>query len=195
MSANFCMKCGTALEIRDVDGTDRSACPSCDFVFWGNYSIGVGALVVKDGKILLVRRSHDPGKGYWTNPGGYIEQWETIEETIIREVEEESGIKAKVNNILALRDLPRGIHNLYVAFGMEYISGTPRPDGMESDDAGFYSVEEMKSMNVADFTKWLVQIALHGHTEGLIKDQNPIVPLKDHGLFRIPLVDEKSKGS
>jgi ADP-ribose pyrophosphatase YjhB (NUDIX family) len=185
LSANYCLKCGAPLETRNIDGTDRRACPSCDYVFWGDYSIGVGAIVVKDGKILLVKRAHNPGKGYWTNPGGYIEQWESIEETIIREVEEESGIKAKVQSIVAIRDLPNRVHNLYVAFAMDYISGNPRPDGLESDDAGFYSLEEIESMNVAGFTKWLIQIAFHGETEGLLKDNDPLVTLKDHVLFRI----------
>lgn len=68
------MKCGSKMGIREIDGTERNACSSCEFVFWGDYSIGVGGLVIKDHKVLLVKRAHDPGKGYWTNPGGYIEQ-------------------------------------------------------------------------------------------------------------------------
>lgn len=185
LSANFCLQCGSSLETRDIDGIGRRACPNCDYVFWGDYSIGVGALVIKDDKILLVKRAHHPGKGYWTNPGGYIEQLESIEETIIREVEEESGIVAQIKSIVAIRDLPRHVHNLYVAFAMDYISGEPRPDGIESDDAGFYSLKEIELMNVADFTKWLIQVAYQGATEGLIKDNDPLIPLKDNTLFRI----------
>ena len=64
--------------------------------------------VVKDNKILLVRRAQNPGKGYWTNPGGYIEQLEPIEATIVREVEEEAGIQAAVKRVVALRDLDIG---------------------------------------------------------------------------------------
>ncbi|MCM3728991.1 NUDIX hydrolase [Neobacillus cucumis] len=185
MSANFCLKCGTGLEFRDIDGTKRKACPRCDFIFWGDYSVGVGALVIKDEKFLLVKRAHNPGKGYWTNPGGYIEQLESIEDTIIREVEEESGIKAKVKGIVAIRDLPRNIHNLYVAFAMEYMCGIPRPDGVESDEAGFYSLEEIESMNVAPFTRWLIQVAYHGESKGLIKDNDPVVPIHDSILFKV----------
>ncbi|KKI90610.1 NUDIX hydrolase [Bacillus sp. SA1-12] len=185
LSANYCLKCGDALENRDIDGTFRKACPSCDFIFWGDYSIGVGALVIKDGKFLLVKRAHNPGKGYWTNPGGYIEQLESIEDTIVREVEEEAGIKAKVRSVVAIRDLPRSVHNLYIAFAMDYLEGIPSPDGIESDEAGFYSIEETESMNVAPFTKWLIHLAYNGKTEGLLKDTNPFVPLDDHVLFRI----------
>ncbi len=185
MEAKFCSSCGHELETRDIDGTLRKACTQCSFVHWGNYSIGVGALVVKDDKVLLVRRAQDPGKGYWTNPGGYIEQLEPIHETIRREVLEESGIEAIVRGIVALRDQPRSIHNLYVAFSMDYVSGEPVPDGFEVDAAGFYSLEEMETMNVASFTKWLVDVALRGKSDGLALDRDPVVPLEGYGLFRI----------
>ncbi len=98
MGAHYCLTCGHQLEIRNIGGEERKACPECSYVFWGNYSIGVGALILKDEKMLLVRRSQEPGKGLWTNPGGYIEQHEPIEECIIREVYEETGIYSKVTN-------------------------------------------------------------------------------------------------
>ncbi len=173
------------MESRDVDGTSRRACTKCAFVHWGNYSVGVGALVLKEDKMLLVRRAQEPGKGFWTNPGGYIEQLEPIEETVRREVLEESGIEAAVLGIVALRDQPRSIHNLYVAFSMEYVSGEPTPDGIEVDAAGFYSLQEMETMNVAPFTQWLVDVALRGRSEGLSVDRNPVVPLNGYGLFRV----------
>ena len=185
MEINYCSACGGKMETRDVDGTPRRACTQCSFVHWGNYSVGVGALVVKDDKVLLVRRAQDPGKGYWTNPGGYIEQLEPIEETIVREVREESGIDARVKGIIALRDQPRSIHNVYIAFELDYVDGEPVPDQTEVDAAGFYSLEEMETMNVAPFTKWLVDVALHGSMDGLAIDKEPVVPLNGYGLFRV----------
>ncbi|WNR44099.1 NUDIX hydrolase [Paenibacillus roseipurpureus] len=189
MEVNFCMSCGAAMETREVDGTPRRACTSCSYVHWGNYSIGVGALVIKDEKILLVRRAQEPGKGRWTNPGGYIEQHEPIQATIEREVMEECGVQAKVSKLVAVRDLPRGIHNVYLAFEMDYIGGTPQPDGVEVDAAGFYSLEEMASLPVADFTKWLIDVALHSNSDGLVEDQDPIVHMAGYGLYRTAKVN------
>ncbi|TYP74912.1 NUDIX domain-containing protein [Paenibacillus methanolicus] len=187
MEANFCLKCGSALAEIDIDGTPRKACAGegCGFIHWGNYSIGVGALVMKEGKVLLVRRAQEPGKGFWTNPGGYIEQLEPIQETIKREVYEETGIVAEATRIVALRDQPRGIHNVYLAFAMTYASGDPKADGVEVDEAGFFSLEEMETMQVATLTRWLVDIALSNNGNGLHADHNPIVPLNGQGLFRI----------
>lgn len=139
MTINYCVTCGSPMETRVLDGLERRVCASesCGAVHWGNYSIGVGALVFRDGKILLVRRAQEPGKGNWTNPGGYIEQHEDIGTTVAREVMEETGVEAKVKSIIALRDQPRSIHNVYIAFEMEYVGGEPTPDGVEVDAAGF----------------------------------------------------------
>jgi ADP-ribose pyrophosphatase YjhB (NUDIX family) len=184
MEAKFCLLCGFELENREVGGTSRKACPKCSFVHWGNYSVGVGALIMREGKLLLVRRAEEPGKGYWTNPGGYIEQFELINETMQREVLEETGIEAVVTSIIALRDQPRSIHNIYIAFAMEYVAGEPIPDGTEVDGAGFYSLDEMESMNVAGFTRWLINAAMKAQTAGLVTDDEPLIPLQGYGLFR-----------
>lgn len=185
-TVQYCSSCGTKLEVKRIDDQERLACPACPFVHWGSYSIGVGALLVKEGKVLLVRRAQEPGKGYWTNPGGYIEQHEQIQTTIEREVLEEAGITSRAVGILALRDQPRDIHNVYVAFEMEYISGEPTPDNYEVDAAGFFDAGEMASMNVAPFTKWLVDIALNGQSGGLVKDASDDPRLKSAGLFKVP---------
>lgn len=185
MEVKFCSACGHPLVEKMIDLFPRKACSSCDFVHWGNYSIGVGALVVKEEKVLLVRRAQEPGKGFWTNPGGYIEQTEKIDETICREVLEESGVVADVKGILAIRDQPRDIHNVYIAFEMSYVDGEPKPDEFEVDAAGFFSLEDMKTMNVAVFTKWLVHVALHAKREGLTVDTQPESPLSRYGLYRV----------
>ncbi|MBB6671542.1 NUDIX hydrolase [Cohnella nanjingensis] len=185
MEVQFCSACGQPMETREVDGTPRRACTACSFVHWGNYSIGVGALVERDGKLLLVRRAQEPGRGYWTNPGGYAEQLEQLHDTVQREVLEETGIEAVVTGVAALRDQPRQIHNLYVAFSMAYLGGEPTPDDVEVDAAGFFSLAEMETMNVAPFTRWLVDVALNGRSEGLKRDDQPVVPLDGYGLFRI----------
>lgn len=187
-TVNYCSNCGAKLAEREIDGTLRLVCPECDFVHWGSYSVGVGALLVRDGKVLLVRRAQNPGKGYWTNPGGYIEQHEPIRATIEREVEEEAGVVGRAVGIVAVRDQPRDIHNVYLAFAMEYVSGEPKPDGYEVDAAGFFGPEEMETMNVAPFTRWLVDVAFKSPVSGLTVDEEPIVPLPGAGLFRVPAV-------
>ncbi len=53
---------------------------------------GVGAVVVREGRVLLIRRAQQPLKGEWSLPGGAVELGETLEEAICREVLEETGL-------------------------------------------------------------------------------------------------------
>ena len=57
--------------------------------------IGVGAVVICDGKILLEKRKNEPGKGKWSIPGGLVELGESVEQTVIREVKEETGLEVE----------------------------------------------------------------------------------------------------
>ena len=54
---------------------------------------GVGAVIVRDGKVLLIRRGSEPLKGQWSLPGGLIELGETARQAVAREVEEETGLE------------------------------------------------------------------------------------------------------
>jgi mutator protein MutT len=57
--------------------------------------VGVGAVVICDGKLLLEKRKNDPGKGKWSIPGGLVELGENVEQTVIREVKEETGLEVE----------------------------------------------------------------------------------------------------
>ncbi len=54
--------------------------------------IGVGAVIIRDSVILLEKRKNDPGRGKWSIPGGLVELGEDLEQTVIREVKEETGL-------------------------------------------------------------------------------------------------------
>jgi len=57
--------------------------------------VGIGAIIICDGKILLEKRRNDPGKGKWSVPGGLVELGEGIEQTVVREVKEETGLEVE----------------------------------------------------------------------------------------------------
>jgi 8-oxo-dGTP diphosphatase len=52
--------------------------------------VGVGIVIVKEGKIVLIKRGNDPGRGKWSIPGGHLELGETLETAVIREAKEET---------------------------------------------------------------------------------------------------------
>ena len=66
--------------------------------------IGVGAVVVHDGRVLLVRRGTEPLKGHWTLPGGLLEVGEALVAGVIREVREETGLDVEPIELIELLD-------------------------------------------------------------------------------------------
>jgi ADP-ribose pyrophosphatase YjhB (NUDIX family) len=70
----------------------------------GRPVVGVGAVVVRDGRALIVRRAHDPRKGEWSLPGGMLELGESLSDGARREVREETGLDVEVGAILETFD-------------------------------------------------------------------------------------------
>jgi ADP-ribose pyrophosphatase YjhB (NUDIX family) len=67
--------------------------------------VGVGAVVWKDDRLLLIRRGRNPRKGSWSLPGGRQELGETVNQAAAREIREETGIEIRILDTLAVIDL------------------------------------------------------------------------------------------
>ncbi len=68
--------------------------------------VAVDCVIVKDGKVLLVKRDHEPFKGYWVLPGGHVEKGETIRDAAVREMREELGLNVEVVETIGVFDDP-----------------------------------------------------------------------------------------
>ncbi len=66
--------------------------------------VGTGALLIEDGKLLLVKRGAKPGQGKWSIPGGLVELGERVQETVVREVKEECGLDIEVERLMDVFD-------------------------------------------------------------------------------------------
>jgi ADP-ribose pyrophosphatase YjhB (NUDIX family) len=66
--------------------------------------VGVGALIFKDGKLLLIRRGAKPGQGRWSIPGGLVELGERVYDAVVREVKEECGLDVEVERLVDVFD-------------------------------------------------------------------------------------------
>jgi len=66
--------------------------------------VGVGAVVVDAGRVLLVRRGSDPLRGKWTLPGGALEIGESLHDGVVRELEEETGLRVEPLELIELLD-------------------------------------------------------------------------------------------
>ncbi|MGC9323475.1 MAG: NUDIX domain-containing protein [Desulfomonilia bacterium] len=92
----FCPECGRELTIRMIDGRQRQACSSgdCQYVFWNNPVPIVAAVVSLDGDVILVRNKTWPEKMFGL-VSGFLEQGETPEQAVVREVREELGLECE----------------------------------------------------------------------------------------------------
>ncbi len=66
--------------------------------------VGVGALIIEKGRLLLIKRASKPGQGRWSIPGGLVELGERVQEAVAREVKEECGLDIEVTRLMDVFD-------------------------------------------------------------------------------------------
>ena len=92
LSIKFCPFCGASDPV--YDGVKALRCKACGRRQFINAVAAVAVIIRNEqGKILLTRRAHDPGKGLLDLPGGFVDVLETVEETVRREVKEELNLE------------------------------------------------------------------------------------------------------
>ena len=115
------------------------------------YNLGVGGAVVRDNRLLLVRRASRRGRGNWQVPGGFVEPDETIEQAVVREVREEAGVTGEVQGVIGLRNRcePDIGNSLYIVLLMTPLRGEPTPDMEEVDRAEYLTLEQIERLEQA----------------------------------------------
>lgn len=132
----YCPWCASFLETRRLDGKMRLACTSCEYIWYKNPIPAAGAIIVKENRLLLVKRKYPPGVGDWCIPAGFMEYDESAVKCCIREVKEETGLDIKIQRLFwnyKGGDDPRSMVVL-ILYLAEVIDGDLRPgdDAMET---------------------------------------------------------------
>lgn len=102
----FCPKCATPFEVRELGGRDRSYCSACGFTYWNNPTPVVAAVIELDGRVLLARNAAWPPKMF-ALVTGFLEQGESPEQGIIREVMEETSLQAVSTELIGVYPFER----------------------------------------------------------------------------------------
>ena len=177
-SDRFCPRCGGLLEtvVRPGDDRPRQVCVACGRVHYRNAKPCAGALIVRDGRVLLVKRAIQPFLGCWDIPGGFLEEDEHPEAGAIREVREETGLEVRLTDLFGLyvdrygSDDEGGerYHCLNIYFLAEVVGGQERP-GDDAAGLAWFAPDAIRQISpeelafdhaqvvLADCVRWMEQ--------------------------------------
>ncbi len=124
---------------------------------------GVGGVLIKDNRILLVRRKSEPGRGYWAIPGGLVELGETLEEAVKREMLEETGLEVVplypiYADTIIVKDEEGRVEYHYVLVDLlcKQVGGRLRPGG-DAKEVRWIDLDRATNLKLADSTRRLIE--------------------------------------
>ncbi len=128
--------------------------------------IGVGAVIVEDGRALVVKRASEPLKGQWSIPGGAVELGETLRDAAVREAREETGLLIESGEVLEVFDSiyrdPEGrcqYHYVLVDFLCRRVSGDLRACS-DVSEARWITADELDGLQIAATAQRVIRKAL-----------------------------------
>jgi 8-oxo-dGTP diphosphatase len=133
--------------------------------------VGVGGVIVHEGRVVLIKRAYEPLKGHWSLPGGGVEVGETLEAAVAREMLEETGLEVSVGPVIEVfdritRDEQRRVRYHYVL--VDYLcwsTAGPRRAGGDVDDAVLAAPADLGRFELTDKTIAVIARALELNAE------------------------------
>lgn len=125
--------------------------------------VAVGAVIFKDDKVLLVKRSHQPAKGYWAIPGGKIKPGETMQQALVRELREETDLEIIPGKVVYVFDVietnPQNeidYHYVIIDFLCQYKSRKIKA-GDDALDVKWVSARDLSQLDVNENTRTMLK--------------------------------------
>lgn len=147
MKRIYCQYCGQQLKLRPEGEVLRDYCDQCDEFYYDNPLPVVSSIIVKDRKLLLVKRKNEPNKGEWCLPMGFAETGESIEAAALRELEEEAGIHGEVIDLV---DVMSGYSKqygdlLFITYEADWVGGKVKP-GDDASEVKFFAFDALPGL-------------------------------------------------
>jgi ADP-ribose pyrophosphatase YjhB (NUDIX family) len=102
VARRYCIECGSRLRRIREKGRAVPGCRGCGWIDWNNPAPTASVLVVRGGRVLLVRRAFAPARGAWDVPGGFVERGESAEAAARREAREELGVDVRLEGVVGI---------------------------------------------------------------------------------------------
>jgi mutator protein MutT len=114
-------------------------------------SVCVGAIAVDDGRLLLVRRRHEPAAGQWSVPGGRVEPGETLAEAVVRELAEETGLEGVCGPLVGwVERIDDERHFVILDFSVEVLDAERARAGDDAAELSWVPLEEVGEWDLVD---------------------------------------------
>ncbi|WP_420638112.1 NUDIX hydrolase [Candidatus Poriferisocius sp.] len=111
----------------------------------------VGAVVVREGSILLIRRGNPPGEGRWSVPGGRVHRGERLVDAVRRELREETGLDGHVGDAMGWTELiGRRRHYVVVDYWVTVTPDGPPRAGSDATDAAWVGLDDVDRWDLVD---------------------------------------------
>ncbi len=130
-----------------------------------NPILGVGAVIIGEDHVVLIRRGKEPGYGRWSIPGGAVKLGECLEEALIREVNEETGLEIKVGPLVEVldrivRDSQGRVAYHYVLVDyLCWVCGGHAEPGSDALDVRWVSKDELERFDLPHLTRIVIDKA------------------------------------
>lgn len=146
----WCCKCGAGMITREFGGKPRRACPECRYIHFVEAKVGVGVCIVRDEKILLVKRRFAPEKGKWSLPAGYLDHGDEPKAHAAREVHEETGLDVEIEGLIDVFHNPpeQGGATVLILYRGRVVGGTLQA-GDDASEAEFFGAGELPELAFA----------------------------------------------
>src|ERR1700724_1246835 len=105
--AHYCIRCGSELTTRIIEGRELEACTNDDFVLWRDPKVASAVVVEVDGGVVLGRRAIERGYGLWCLPGGFVNDDEHPAEAAVRECMEEISAAVELTSLIGVYHVPK----------------------------------------------------------------------------------------
>jgi 8-oxo-dGTP diphosphatase len=111
----------------------------------------VGAVVIDDDRLLLIRRGHGPAAGEWSVPGGRVEWGETLAEAVVRELQEETGIAGVCGELVGwVERLGEEFHYVILDFRVVALESSQPVAGDDAVEAAWVPLGEVASLSLVE---------------------------------------------
>ena len=127
-------------------------------------TLAVGAIVIRDDTLLMVRRGREPNQGLWSIPGGRVEPGEYLSDAIRREVKEETGLDVEIGALVGILEVPGDDHYVILDYSAT-ASATDEPvPGDDADEVKWVPLDDVSSLDctprfVETLTAWGVLVS------------------------------------